>query len=440
MNPSLIELHDHNLSVRDASGILAQSPGFASIAGKQPLFGDSARQQARLHPRHSLNQFWGQLSLDPLLVKTPHFRHSADIAHKHLEHLTANLDLREGAVLAVPSNYTRSHLAVLLGVVKQCAFAPVGLIDQSLLQAAGTPGDECIVIDLQLHQAVLTRFRKVDGMLVKDAIVQVPASGMQALQDAWTNMITDEFLRQCRFDPKHNAETEQYLYNQLDSWIQRCRQAPELIVEINHQGSLHQARLTIDHFNARSTAVFRRILKELDTMRGAQTALHVRSSTVGLPGLAQTLPGVIAVDEDLLVTQCVTNLDAIKRPTDSLQFITRLPLNIPVGTTASSAAVPQRLPTHVLFEHRAIPLPLGSLAFGQAPAPAEVARLLPVPASSMSGHVIVNRQARQVVLELLTPDPVLCNGTAATNGMTLALGDNLQLGNARTILQLIQVE
>ena len=439
MNPTLIELHDHDLRVRDANGILAHSPGFASIAGKEPVFGELARQQARLQPRHTLNQFWSQLSLDPLLVKTPHFRHSADLAHRHLQHLTENLDLGKGVVLAVPSNYTRNQLAVLLGVVKQSAFEPVGLIDQSLLLAAGTPAEECIVIDLQLHQAVLTRFRKVDGVLIKDALVQVPASGIQALQDAWTNMITDEFLRQCRFDPKHNAETEQYLYNQLEPWIQQCRQLPELMVDITHQGSVHQARLTLDHFNARSDTVFKRILKELDSIRQPETALHIRGSMIGLPGLTRNLPGVIAVDDELLVTHCLANLDLIKRPADNLQFVTRLLLT-DKATSDAPVSLSRRMPSHVLFENRAILLPAGKLGFGQAPAPHDVARLLPVPASTLAGHVILNRRGRDLVLELLTTDPVSCNGVAARQNMPLGLGDILQLGASGPTLQLIQVE
>ena len=54
----LITLQDHDVRVLTPDDLLARSPGFAHIAGTDPVFGEAARQQARLHPRLSFNQFW----------------------------------------------------------------------------------------------------------------------------------------------------------------------------------------------------------------------------------------------------------------------------------------------------------------------------------------------------------------------------------------------
>jgi hypothetical protein len=431
--PHLIELQDYNVSVRTPEEVLARSPGFANIAGKTPVFGEAARLQARLHPRQNFNQFWSQLSLDPLPEKTTLFRHSADLAYGHLSALTKPLAFANGAVIAAPSNYTRNQLAVLLGVVKQCTFDTVGLVDLALLHAAGSQADDCIIIDFQLHQTVLSSFRKVEGYLHKEKVVQVPFSGLLALQDAWTSMIADEFIRQSRFDPLRNAETEQYLHNQLEQWMQASLVNAEVPIEINHKGSVHQARLTLAHFEQRAQAIFNRINKEISELRNPETTVHVKASLMNLPGLTRFIPGLIALDDDVVVQSCVQYLEHIQRAPGNLQFVTRLPLN---GINAAAAPIQNRTPTHVLHQNKAILLPTGRLSFGSASA-LESARI--IPAAGFAGAIAIVRSTRGVQLELHTDERVLHNGQPAEHGKALQLGDRVKPGNSQE-LQFIVVE
>lgn len=438
MIPHLIELKDPGISVRNQNEVLARSPGFANIANKEPVFGEEARQLARLHPRQNFNQFWTQLSLDPLVLKNPHFRHAADLAHSHLDQLTKGLDFEHGAIIAAPSNYNRNQLGVLLGIAKQLPFAPVGLVDIALLEAAGSEAPEAIIIDLQLHQAVLTSFRHAEGYLVKDRVVLVPASGLLALQDAWTSMIADEFIRQSRFDPHHNAETEQFVYNELPQWITASQRQNELLLEINHKGTVHQARLTRDHFDQRARSVFTRIARELEMLRTPASALHTAAANLSLPGLSQFLPGLIALDEDSTMAACVRHLKQIRRQPDSLSFVTRLPLD--KAASAAAAPVQFRIPTHVLFRHKAIALPTGRLLFGTPPANLDCARVVPIPELANVGAVALVRSQRGVKLEIHDEVPVLLNGRAASTDQNLGLGDLLSIGPQATDLQLITVE
>lgn len=437
MNPHLIELQDHAVSVRTADALLARSPGFANIAGNAPVFGDAARAQARLHPREHFNQFWSQLSLDPLAVKNRHFRHTADLAHRHLASLTQQLQFANGAIIAAPSSYNRNQLAVLLGIVKQCAFDAVGLVDLALLQAAGSPADACIIVDLQLHQAVLSSFRKTAGHLVKEQVVSVPFAGLLALHEAWTGLITDEFIQQSRFDPLHTAETDQFVYDNLEQWIAASQTNAKVLLEINLKGTVHQAHLTRAQFEQRAQTLFARINKELDALRGPGTAVHIRESQLHLPGLTQSIPGLLALDDELLMASCLQHLDHIRRPADKLQFITRLPLS---GVVNAPTPQPLRQPTHVLFKHKALPLTSSRLLFGTPPAGLDTARVLPVPATAgFSGAAALVRSARGVQLEVFGGAPVFCNGQPAYDGQTLALGDTVRLGQGPE-LQLIIVE
>lgn len=438
MSTVLIELRDHNLCVRAGHEVLARSPGFASIASDTPVFGESAREQARLHPRHSFNQFWSQLGMETLPIKNKFFRHNADLAYSHLDGVTRSLDLSAGAVLAVPSHYTRQQLAVLLGVVKQCRFTTVGLIDLALLQAATTPAEHCVVIDLQLHQAVLTSFRKVDGQLVRERVLPVPFSGLLALQDAWVNVLGDEFVRHSRFDPQRNAETEQFMTNQLSTWIAASQANGEALIEINLKGTVFQARVSYAQFEQRVQGIYTRIREALAELSQDKSAVHISSSLLSLPGLTQGLPGLIAVDDEQGPAVIQQFRENIASSPDNIVFTSRLPLI--KGTVSTVAPVmPPRLPTHILLNHRALLLPTGRTLLGSTNGAIDYARQLPLPDQGFQGAIALLRSSKGVQLELHTQQSVLLNGKPAANNHVLVPGDALQIGNGPQ-LHLITVE
>lgn len=440
MSSTLITLQDHDVRVLTPDALLARSPGFAHTASATPVFGDAARQAARLHPRESFNQFWAQLSLDPLPMKNKHFRHSADLAHGHLLSLGEALPRGGDSVIAVPSHYTRNQLGVLLGILRSTEIKVSGLVDLALLQAMASDAgaDSCIIVDLQLHQAVLTLFRRVDGEMQRERVVQVPQSGLLSLQDAWTNFIADEFIRQTRFDPKHNAEVEQYLYNQLDQWLATSAAQQELNIEIDHKGSLHQARIRHEGFGLRARPVFERIRKELDQLRTPDTAVQLLRSQLQLPGLTAVLSGVSALEDERMLDSFLEHDAQIRRTPEQLQFVTRLPLRRS-STGGPQTSAPLRLPTHLLLGTRAIALPLGKLLLGDAAAGADAARVLPLPGLPAGSAVVLQRTRSQVLLELQGIDRVQVNAADAGTGATLQLGDRIQAAGAAP-LQLIEVE
>ena len=155
MSVHLIELNDRNVRLRNQDEILLESPGFANIADKQPVFGEEARKIARLHPRQTFSQFWSQLSLDPLANSEGHFRHQADLAFAHLNAIAGQNALTDEVIFAVPSNYNRNQLSILLGLVQSCEFDAAGLVDLALLRTAGAESpDKAVYLDIQLHQCV----------------------------------------------------------------------------------------------------------------------------------------------------------------------------------------------------------------------------------------------------------------------------------------------
>jgi len=437
----IIELNDRNVRLLNQDDILVQSPGFANVAEKQPVFGEDARKVARLHPRQTYTQFWSQLSLDPLVNSNGHFRHQADLAFAHLNNIAGQHNLNDEVIFAVPSNYNRNQLSILLGLVKSCQFDAAGLVDMPLLTAGTAGGDGLTVyLDIQLHQSVLTTFDAGDGKVSRDKVVQIPGTGLLALHDAWVNMITDEFIKQSRFDPHHNAETEQYVYNQLEDWIARSLSDNEILMEINNKGSVYQARVNRGHFEQRVRNIFSRIKTELESLAGSDYSLHVPGTMADIPGLAHYLNNIRGVEESLLLENCLAHLDHIRGEADSLNFVTSLPAKASAASsgTATARTSGNDVPSHVLVNNKAYALPT-SLSYGPANGSDHHA-MVQLPTSAGSGEIRLGLSGDKVTLDYQGAADIALNGTRAAGREQLKLGDVISLSGSEVSLRMIQVE
>ena len=437
MSVHIIELNDRNICLRNEGEILIQSPGFANIADKNPVFGEDARKTARLHPRHTFSQFWSQLSLDPLVNSNSHFRHQADLAFAHLNDIAHQHALKDEVIFAVPSNYNRNQLSILLGLVQSCEFDAVGLVDMPLLMA-GNADDPAMAVylDIQLHQTVLTTFSLQDNKPTRDKVIQIPGTGLIALHDSWVNMVTDEFIKQSRFDPHHNAETEQYVYNQLEDWLGRSLQDNEILMEINNKGSVYQAKINRGHFEQRVRNIFGRINSELEAIAGNNYNLHLPESDASLPGVSLYLKNITAVRDAMLIESCLSHLDHIKGKAGSLSFTASLPQGEQQQAPARKKHS-DSLPSHILINHRAYSLPV---SFQYGPASDEENNSAIYLEAGETGVLTFSVIQEHVQLENSGSQAIQINGSSTPSTATLKLGDVVHLPGATAPLQLIQVE
>ncbi len=418
---TLIELHDQNIRISTPEGLLRQSPGFANTFSKQPVYGEEALKLTRLHPQENFNQFWSQLSLDPLVNKNKHFRHQADLAYGHLNSLLMDLDLQEEAVFAVPSHYSGNQLATLLGLVKHCPVQPVGLVDLSLLALAGLQEHQhAVFMDIQLHQTVLTRAVREQGEILREKVVSVPGTGLIALQDAWANTITDAFIKQSRFDPLHNADTEQYLYNELHQWLNRVSSQQEIQIEINNKGTVHQASLTLKNFQQRAQNIYKRVLQELAAMGAENSPVYALAANTALPGIELALPALFTVPEDRLSANAYRHLERIRGSGEALRLVARLPVPEENGTLSRKGTAAR--PSHFLFLHKAYALPNLNLPELKLHSPIKVSL-------QQQGYCLHNNPELELQL----------NGAPVTEPAVLKLGDCLTVNND-SIIEFIQVQ
>lgn len=370
MSLKVIELNDNALRVGDDTGILTESPGFALVSGdKKLLLGEEAKQQARIHPTNSYNRYWHELSMDPV-THAIGIRHFADIAYAQLLHLAEAGEIDSDVIFAVPGNFTRQHLAILLGLVKQSPFRAAGLVDSALAAVSSTAleFDSYIYAEMQLHQVVLTKVTAGNDSLKRESVIQVPGVGSQNFMDLMMQLATDLFIQQCRFNPQHDAESEQQLYNALPTWLQQDdRDQNSLILELMASTAVHTAKMPRESLISNLSRHYKSIGQQISELSSAgNSKLLLSPAFADLPGFQSYLADDIKLKllpVDAISRSIIQNRDAIVRSDEQLQLITTLAKN-PSGASVNSkkandekpTARGQEIATHLLVGSKAIPL------------------------------------------------------------------------------------
>lgn len=443
MSTKIIELNDRAISVGDESGILLQSPGFALASGQEVVLGEQAEKQARLQPTASYNKYWHELNLDPLNHNND-FRHYADIAYAHLMHLAEVADISSDVILAVPGSFSRQQLAIMLGLTKHSPFTVTGVVDSAVAAAISSVRSKNILYaDMQLHQVVLTRLSVVDEHLHSESTVQIPGVGSQNFMDLMMQMATGMFIQQCRFNPQHNAESEQQLYNELPNWLAQSEDG-NLILELKAGTTVHTAKMPLESLISSLNNYFKKINEQIAAMATERdTQLVINPALAQLPGFSANLSAVndlMVLDQAKLFDACLSYRDLIASPQDNIQLVKRLPLHEETAQQVNTAAASEESPTHVL--HGSTALPVENLQIKNQQAVNGSGSLPGSLVLSIAGKpdVLGNIQTRKAGVFFHSESiDYEVNGIAGTGENKLAVGDRLQLAGGKDILTMIRV-
>ena len=207
-----------------ASSVLPASPGYALLDDGQVRVGLEAASRARITPLYAQNRYWHQLGLERLPWSAPGVQTHADLAFAHLASVlaAASPPAGSGMLLAVPPGYSREQLGLLVGIGNETGVTVRGLVDLGVAAcAAQSSSPHLLHLDLQLHQAVVTvvEHARAEGALRRARYEMLPGSGLLAIQQSLVEMVATHFVRKTRFDPLHEAATEQALVDALPGWV-----------------------------------------------------------------------------------------------------------------------------------------------------------------------------------------------------------------------------
>ena len=427
MSLKVIELNDNALRVGDESGIIIESPGFALAGSKQLQLGDIAKQQARLQPTNSYNRYLHELSLDPISHAVG-IRHAADIAYAHLLHLAEEGGVDADMIFAVPGNFTHQQLAILLGLAKSSPFTTIGMVDSALAAAYWAGHAESIIYaEMQLHQVVLTKIIARDNQLTRESVIQVPSVGSQNFMDLMMQLATGLFIQQCRFNPQHDAESEQQLYNALPDWLRHNdTDQNSLMLELKANTAVHTAKMPRESLINNLSRHYKSIGQQIAELAVAgQSKILLSPEFAGLPGLQAFLGQSFDLEilpADAISKSIFQHTDSIAKGEDQIQLITALPrVENKLAARKQSPEKPKvgrhQQATHVLIGSTAIPL-------GSIDLPEQLGRI-----EKHKGGFYVDSGEQEFLL----------NQKKRSGRHELSLGDLIQAAQGSETIRLIQV-
>ena len=352
MSLCVIEINDLAIRLTRDGKVAGTSPGFAVIEKSKVETGTDACNKAHLKPRLVNNRFWQQLNETPLHLPNRSCRHNADIAYHHLTQILRQFGSPKEAVVAVPGHYSNEQLALLLGIAQACNLKVVGLIDVAVAAAASSvSAGSFTVVDMHQHHVTLTDLT-VATEVERKHVETIDQSGLNRLHDACVALIADAFLEQSRFDPLHEAQTEQLLHTHLPRWLLQAVDAPEVVIAVDYRGNRFNARIASHEFSRIVEMVLQPVR---DRLRDGRTVLAM--PILGqLPGAMAQLTLTALLPGDAVYEAVAEHRLAIGTSKDGVEFTTKL-----AATSAPSieicskldAHVPLQIVTHVLSGHKA---------------------------------------------------------------------------------------
>ena len=420
MSIGLLDLHDSNLQLWHQD-TRVQSPGYALLQGSEYQFGAAARAAARLRPREINTRYWWQLSTEILQPALGPARHTGDLVHAHLRQLHQEAKQPDEVVLAVSGSMQHEQLALLLGIVQQCPFDAVGLVNRSVaLGSLYGQSERLFHLEIQLHQALVAELAVHNNSIELQRSTPLPGCGMLQLQERLVEIIAAEFVRQTRFDPRRKAATEQQLYDALPAALRTLQERGETNLDING----YQARVSAQQLQSAGQRLF-------DSARESMGLLRPDDQVIADP-LAALLPGlsgaftkleILAADDMYRALQL--HQGQLLQRAQALSFVTALPCleekiiprQEPPRAPLAAALKPSSPPTHLLYRH--------------------VARPLNESGTALAGDCEIYRGKEGWQLRGGVSSATV-NGTAYRPGQILASGDAISVGTGDTAL-LIEV-
>ncbi|MFK7863478.1 MAG: hypothetical protein AB8B95_04530 [Pseudohongiellaceae bacterium] len=453
MSLKILELNDSEIKVGDHRGIHAVSPGFAMVEGNELIIGDRAEEQARLQPTKSYNKYWHELSVEPLNHGN-HLRHSADIAYAHLVHLADIGEIESDTVLAVPGSFDNQQLAILLGLTNQSPIKAVGIVDSAVAAAAAVNiNGPSLYLDLQLHQIAVTTLVHEQGSVRADSVIQIPGVGIQNFINLMMQQATDLFIEQCRFNPQHNAEYEQLLYNQLPVWLSQYEESQtNLVLELKTSDALHVAKMPKEGLIASLQGHYKKINQELEPLLNSGYGnLILGQRLAALPGYKASMPDASAVhvlEDGAVIAACLDCADSIVKDANEVHRVRSLPLssgnasNIRNAGKESAALETDVIPTHLLSGNRAVPIDETTICNKSAKSSSGLPSKYSIEVEAVDlPYVLAQVSVNGSGVQLESGDiEFYLNSKRAKGSHQISLGDEIQFGENSPVLKAIQVQ
>lgn len=442
-----IELVDAALTAVREGGRVAASPGVALLDPGGLLVGEAALAVARLKPVLAADRFWTDLASDSQAVIGGRVLAHADLVHAHLSQLWKAVGQHgEAVVFAVPGTMRLPQIGLALGIARHIAMPVAGTVDSAVAACAELPARATVLhLDIHLHQAVLTRMQGA-GLLRRVRVEVAPRVGIKSLHVAWAQLISEAMVRSTRFDPLHQAASEQQLHQRLPGWLDTLATQEAIDVSIDSDARAFTATLRREQFALAAEAYYAQLIELVHAGRvaGEAATLVLSARAAALPALRERLAAF--ADLELLILPDTAPAAAAAARADEIgpveppALATALQRRHPVAAAdrvlrRTGAAVP----THVVLNGRAHLIDERPLVIGLEDGPGRRLAISGPRAGISRSHCTLLRRDDVAVVRDHSRHGSFVNGERVDGEAVLGVGDRLRIGTPGIVLDLVAV-
>jgi FHA domain len=497
MKPFAIELDDRALSIARNGQILTSAPsamfdttvgapGALWTAGAGAISSRGSGGPYPTHPSATATP-WKALRSRPLAVSTRHL--SAVLTRRDLSPrsealVAAELKARlssepiaegERIWIASPARIEVVGLSALFGITRSLSLPVDGFVDAAAVTVAALGLERnAIVLELGLHHAAATAVDSDAGQTRRRRTVLAERAGFIELYQMWLDLVSTTMVKRTRFDPLHDAATEQQLFDMLPSLARELTTTGNTTAVVTRGTDRFEAAVTRDQFAQTADTVFRAIVGLVHQLRpaGAPVSIVLPRAVTELPGLREHFEQFVGCEliavPDGFAAAATSLLDLPENGADedSVRLLRRLSLRTPpeaaLTETVSREFLGKRRsggapPSHVLLDGRAYALSAGALVVGRTPdkpeatpsAPAPGIGTIPTPYRSITlpdglagvsrRHCTFVHDGEELVLLDHSTFGTFVNGERVQERVRIHAGDRVRLGEPGVELALIAV-
>ena len=451
-----IEINDAGLVVADASGILAVEPGYALVEKGAITTGLQAYGQARLKPRQVSNSFWSNLSLEKGSAGVEGAPNSAELAYKQLGALWSRFAAStDDVVLIVPGHYGQAQLGLLLGLAEECAVPVRAMVDAAVAASHRPyPGRELVYVDAGLHRVSVTALAQGDDVSVRSE-QRLDTTGLAGLNDLLARRVAEMFVFASRFDPFHDAASEQLLYDRLPEWLASLHEQGSAVLALPHGADEVEVQIERGQLLKVALGFYKALLQLIAQTRETRSGLVVQLSDrlARLPGVTGELARlddseVVGLAPGHAACAALEGFAAIDTRS-GVKLLRRMSWRAePVSAVGSVAEIADTaivvsdtpVPTHVVYRGVAHPIDGAGLVIGRSDA--EDRQVIVVddqPGGVSRSHCELRLSNGELRLRDLSSYGTFVNEKRVSGEVTLQPADIIRIGTPGAELQVVTV-
>ncbi len=448
MNVFALELDDRAVSLAREGVLLSSAPSavFAGTTGVEA--GVNAWRELRARPTSTSSRHLGAV-----LTQRGLSARSESLLVAELKFRIAQQPPRadERIWIVTPARVEPKGLEALLVIARTLELPVDGFVDAATLTAAALGSERnAIVLELGLHHAAATAIDRDAGQIRRRRTVVTERGGLIELRQAWLELISTTMVKRTRFDPLHEAATEQQLFDAMPALTRAAAGTGTAAAVVLKGQEEFEVALTRDQFAQAADPIYRAIVALLHQLRpaGSRCDIVIPQQAADLPGLRTLLEQFVGCDlvsvPDGFAAVAATILDLPARTdADAVRMLRRLPALAqmsPAQTVAREELGKHRssgpAPSHVLLDGRAYPLSTESLVVGRALGAVQLPDGL---AGVSRRHCTFVRDGEEIILLDHSSFGTFVNGERVHERVRVHAGDRVRLGEPGVELALIAV-